>query len=90
MGTISAVLLIAIRVINQLTPNDFSLGLLLRSADYFAFGLGALASLLFLLLLFFREVPVSVKLRAFAAVVLPYIVLAALYVIAKSSAHAGF
>jgi hypothetical protein len=87
-GLASAALLIAVPVLNHLTPNDFSIGLLLSSAQYFALGLGALASLFFLLLLFCRDVPLAVKLRALAAVSLPYIVVGVLYAIATSSVHA--
>jgi hypothetical protein len=86
-GAASAVLLVTLRVLDQLTPNDFALGLLLQSVEYFAFGLGVLASLLFLSLVFFRDVSKTTKLRAFAAAILPYFVFAILWLIANS-AHA--
>jgi hypothetical protein len=86
-SAVSACLLVALRVIDKLTPNDFALGLLLTSVERFAFGLGILASLLFLVLLVFRDVSKSVKLRALGAASLPYIVLGILYLITISSSH---
>ena len=86
-GTASGCVLVALRVIDKLTPNDFALGLLLTSVERFAFGLGILASLLFLFLLFFRDVSKAVKLRALAAASFPYIVLGVLYLITIGSSH---
>ena len=88
-GTASAFLLVALPIADRLTPNDFALGLLLTSIERFAFGLGVLASLLFLVLLFFRDVSKSVKFRALAAAGLPYVVLGVLYAIKISSAQPG-
>ena len=79
----SAVLLAALHVLDVVTPNDFAIGLLLKSIEEFAFGLGLLASLLFLLLLLSRSVPGSIKLRAFASAVLPYAVVAILWLMAN-------
>ena len=86
-GAVSGAILAALPIADRLTPNDFSIGLLLRSILFFAFGLGALASLLFLVLLFFRDVRRTTKLRAFAAVSLPYIVIAIIWLVATSSPH---
>jgi hypothetical protein len=83
----SACLLVALRVLDRLTPNDFALGLLLSSVERFAFGLGILGSLLFLVLVFFLDVPKAIKLRALAAAISPYLVLAILWLLAIS-AHA--
>ena len=73
LSAISAALLVALHVADQLTPNDFALGL------------GILGSLLFLCLLFFPDVAKSKKLRAFLAVTLPYLVLVILWLIANAS-----
>jgi hypothetical protein len=86
-AVVSAALLTALPIVDRLTANDFSLGLLLKSIETFAFGLGALATLLFFVLLFFRDVPIAVKLRALAAVALPYIVVAILWLIAANQTH---
>jgi hypothetical protein len=86
-GMASATLLAAIRVLDRLTPNDFAIGLMLSSGQYFALGVGALASLLFLWLLFCRDVSSAVKLRALAAVSLPYIVLGILYLMVTKTLH---
>jgi len=85
LSAISAALLVALHVADQLTPNDFALGLLLKRVEYFALGLGILGSLLFLCLLFFPDVAKSKKLRAFLAVTLPYLVLVILWLIANAS-----
>ncbi|HEY4907578.1 MAG TPA: hypothetical protein VIH74_09005 [Candidatus Acidoferrum sp.] len=84
-GAASAALLIALRVLDVITPNDFALGLLLQSVEYFAFGLGILALLLFLLLAVCPDVAKPVKLRALAAALLPYLVLAILWLIATAT-----
>jgi hypothetical protein len=81
-GAASAVLLVSLRVLDVITPNDFALGLLLQSIEYFAFGLGVLALLLFLLLAVCLDVAKREKLRGLAAALLPYIILAILYVLA--------
>jgi hypothetical protein len=81
-----AAVFIALPLANRLTPNDFAIGLLLKSVEIFAFGLGILGSLFFLLLLICGDVPKAVKLRALVAVALPYVVLAILWLIARSSA----
>jgi hypothetical protein len=84
-GVAATALLIALPVLDRLTPNDFAIGLLLRSVEYFAFGLGILASLLFLLLAVCPDVSKSIKLRALAAAILPYFVLAILWLIATAT-----
>ena len=84
-GVTSAALLIALRVLDVVTPNDFALGLLLQSIEYFAFGLGGLALLLFLLLAVCPDVAKSLKLRALAGALLPYLVLAVLWLLATST-----
>jgi hypothetical protein len=84
-GVASAALLIALRVLDVVTPNDFALGLLLQSIEYFAFGLGVLALLLFLLLAVCPDVAKSLKLRALAGALLPYLVLAVLWLLATST-----
>ncbi len=81
-GAASAALLVALRVLDILTPNDFALGLLLQSIEYFAVGLGILSLLLFLLLAVCPDVAKSVKLRGLAAALLPYLVLVILWLIA--------
>jgi hypothetical protein len=81
----SATLLVAIPILDRLTPNDLSVGLLLQSIKYFALGLGTLGSLAFLLLVFFRDVAISIKLRAFAAVVLPYVAIVIVWLIVISA-----
>ena len=86
-AVVSGVILAALPVADRLTPNDVNIGLLLRSILFFAFGPGVLASLLFLALLFFRDVRTSIKLRAFAAVAFPYLVLAILWIVATRSTH---
>jgi|SRR5579872_1463418 len=86
-GSASAALLIALRVIDVISRNDFALGLLLNSIEYFAFGLGILALLLFLLLAACPDVAKSIKLRALAAALLPYLVLGILWLLA-TNAHA--
>ena len=86
-GVISAAILAALPVVDRLSANDFSLGLLLKSIEAFALGLGALASILFVVLLFFRDVPIAVKLRALVAASLPYVVVAILWLISTSSHH---
>lgn len=83
-GAASAALLIALRVLDVLTPNDFALGLLLQSVEYFAFGVGILALLLFLLLAVCPDVAKSIKLRGLAAALLPYLVLVILWLIATT------
>ena len=88
-GAASAALLVALRVLDVITPNDFALGLLLQSVEYFAFGLGILALLLFLLLAVCPDVAKSVKLRALAAAILPYLVLAILWLLATSTRSRG-
>jgi hypothetical protein len=70
-GVVSGALLAALPIADRLTPNELSIGLLLRSIGIFAVGLGILASTLFVVLLFFRDAPRAVKLRALAAVSLP-------------------
>ena len=87
-AAVSAALLAALPIADRVTDNDFSIGLLLHSIEMFAFGLGALATGILLPLLFFRDVPGAVKLRAFAAVSLPYVVFATLWLISISSSHA--
>ena len=84
-GAASAALLISLRVLDVITPNDFALGLLLQSVEYFAFGLGVLALLLFLLLAVCPDVAKSLKLRALAGALLPYLVLAVLWLLATST-----
>jgi hypothetical protein len=84
-GAASAALLIGLHFFDEVAANDFSLGLLLQSVEYFAFGLCALASLLFLLLLFFRDISKSIKLRALAAAILPYLVFVILWLLATSA-----
>jgi hypothetical protein len=84
-GAASAALLIALRVLDVLTPNDFALGLLLQSVEYFAFGVGILALLLFLLLVVCPDVAKSIKLRGLAAALLPYLVLVILWLIATTT-----
>lgn len=86
-AVVSGAILAVLPIADRLTPNDFSIGLLLRSIMFFAFGLGVLASLLFLALLFFRDVRGSIKLRAFAAVILPYIVIVMIWLVATRSPH---
>jgi hypothetical protein len=86
-GSASATLLIALRVLDAISPNDFALGLLLQSVEYFAFGLGVLALLLFLLLAVCPDVAKPIKLRALAAALLPYVVLGILWLLA-TNAHA--
>ena len=86
-GSASAALLIALRVIDVLSPNDFALGLLLNSVEYFAFGLGVLSLLLFLLLAICPDVGKPIKLRALAAALLPYLVFGILWLLA-TNAHA--
>ena len=87
-GFASAVLLASLHVLDVITPNDFALGLLLQSVEYFAFGLGVLALLLFLLLAVCPDVAKHVKLRALAAALLPYLVLAILWLlVTHSHAH---
>jgi len=81
----SATLLVALRITDQLTPNDFALGLLLKSVEIFAFGLGVLGSLLFLFLVVLPDVPRARKLRAFIAVSLPYVVIAILWLMLKAA-----
>ena len=82
---VSAALLAALPTAGRLTPNDPNIGLLLRSIGIFALGLSVLASTLFVVLLFFRDVPRSVKLRALADVSLPYIVGGVLWLLANST-----
>lgn len=84
-GSASATLLIALRLLDVISPNDFALGLLLNSVEYFAFGLGFLALLLFLLLAICPDVANPIKLRALAAALLPYLVLAILWLLATST-----
>jgi hypothetical protein len=84
-GAVSAALLIALRVLDVISPNDFALGLLLQSIEYFAFGLGVLALLLFLLLAVCPDVAKSLKLRALAAALLPYLVLSVLWLLATAT-----
>ena len=86
-GATSAALLISLRVLDVISPNDFALGLLLNSIEYFAFGLGILALLLFLLLAVCPDVAKSIKLRGLAAALLPYVVLGILWLLA-TNAHA--
>ena len=86
-GAAAAALLIALRVLDVISPNDFALGLLLNSIEYFAFGLGILALLLFLLLAVCPDVAKSIKLRGLAAALLPYVVLGILWLLA-TNAHA--
>ncbi len=84
-GAASAALLISLRVLDVISPNDFAIGLLLNSIEYFAFGLGVLALLLFLLLAVCPDVAKSIKLRALAAALLPYLVFAIFWLIATST-----
>ena len=84
-GAASAALLISLRVLDVISPNDFALGLLLNSIEYFAFGLGVLALLLFLLLAVCPDVAKSIKLRALAAALLPYLVFAIFWLLATST-----
>jgi hypothetical protein len=84
-GAASAALLLSLRVMDVISPNDFAIGLLLNSIEYFAFGLGILALLLFLLLAVCPDVAKPIKLRALAAALLPYLVLAILWLIATST-----
>ena len=81
-------MLIALPVASRLTENDFSIGLLLQSVEYFALGLTVVSSVLFFFLVFFGDVPKTIKLRAFSAVILPYLVLATLLLISNAK-HAG-
>ena len=85
LSAASAALFIALPIANRLTPNDFAIGLLLKSVEYFAFGLGALGSLFFLLLLVCADVSRAIKLRAIVAVALPYVVIAILWLLARTS-----
>lgn len=84
-GVSSGVLLAIGPVLDIITPNDFSIGLLLIAVSEFAVGLGILASLLFLLLMFFRDVPKRVKLLGLAVAIFPYIVVAILLLTAMST-----
>jgi hypothetical protein len=84
-GAASTALLLSLRVLDVITPNDFALGLLLQSVEYFAFGLGILALLLFLLLAVCPDVTKSIKLRGLAAAILPYLVLAILWLLATKT-----
>jgi hypothetical protein len=84
-GAASAALLIALRVLDVISPNDFALGLLLQSVEYFAFGIGILSLLLFLLLTVCPDVAKPIKLRALAAALLPYFVLAILWLLATAT-----
>ncbi|MBV9886237.1 MAG: hypothetical protein JO119_06795 [Acidobacteria bacterium] len=86
-GLASGALLAALPIADRLTPNDPNIGVLLRSIGIFALGLSTLATILFVALLFFRDVPRSVKLRAFAAAIFPYIVGAILWLVATTAAH---
>jgi hypothetical protein len=81
----SAALFVALPLADRLTPNDFAIGLLLKSVEIFAFGLGILGSLFFLLLLVCADVSKPIKLRALVAVALPYVVVAILWLIARTS-----
>src|SRR5579859_7988528 len=84
-GVVSGALLAALPIADRLTPNDPNIGLLLRSIGIFALGLSVLASTLFVVLLFLRDVPRSLMLRALAAVTLPYIVGGVLWIAANST-----
>jgi hypothetical protein len=81
-GTASAALLAVSHVLNAITPNDFSIGLLLIAVSEFAVGVGILATLLFLVLAFFRDAPNHIKLFGLAAALFPYLVVASLWLIA--------
>ncbi len=84
-GAASATLLISLRVLDVLSPNDFAIGLLLNSIEYFAFGIGILALLLFLLLAVCPDVAKSIKLRGLAAALLPYLVLGFFWLLAANA-----
>jgi hypothetical protein len=84
-GAASAALLLSLRVLDVISPNDFAIGLLLNSIEYFAFGLGVLALLFFLLLTVCPDVAKSIKLRALAAALLPYLVLGILWLLATNA-----
>jgi hypothetical protein len=84
-GAASAALLLSLRVLDVISPNDFAIGLLLNSIEYFAFGLGVLALLLFLLLTVCPDVAKPIKLRALAAALLPYVVLGILWLLATNA-----
>jgi hypothetical protein len=84
-GVVSGALLAALPIAGRFTPNDPNIGLLLRSIGIFALGLSVLASTLFVVLLFIRDVPRSVKLLALAAVSLPYLVGGVLWLLANSA-----
>src|ERR1700748_1373898 len=86
-GAASATLLVSLRVLDVITPNDFALGLLLQSVEYFAFGLGVLALLLFLLLAVCPDVAKSVKFRGLISAALPYLILAIIWLF-NFSTHA--
>jgi hypothetical protein len=86
-GVVSGTLLAALPIADRLTPNDPNIGLLLRSIGIFALGLSTLATILFVALLFFRDVPRAVKLRALAAAIFPYIVAVILWFVATTAAH---
>jgi hypothetical protein len=81
-GVISGVLIALGPVVGLITPNDLSSGLSQLAIVEFAAGLGVLATLLFLVLLFFRDVSRQVKLLALAAVIFPYMVIAILRLLA--------
>jgi hypothetical protein len=85
LSAASAALFVALPIASRLTANDFAIGLLLKSVEYFAFGLGTLGSLFFVLLLVCTDVSKAIKLRALVAVALPYVVIAILWLIARTS-----
>ena len=80
---VAASLLIALPIVDRLTANDFALGLLLNSVEYFALGLGTLGTLLYLWLLFCRDASKSIKLRGIVAVSLPYAVFTILWLLVR-------
>ena len=83
-GVVSGALLAALPIADRLTPNDPNIGLLLRSIGIFAIGLGIAASIFFVALLFLRDVPRAVKLRALVALSFPYFIAMILWLVATN------